>query len=91
MNRHRLPLGWGFSPNVAQQPTTRNHPTAHAIADALHPDMLRLSTTQLISDIRTVYGCGESTAVVAVGIARRRSELSPIAPACAHATTEPTP
>lgn len=49
----------------------RHYPTARRIAGYLSPDLLRLSSKTLASDVCACFGVCRSTAYCAIGIARR--------------------
>lgn len=50
---------------------TRHFPTAHRIAASLTPDLLALRTRTLVLVIRIKHACSQSTAMAAIGLARK--------------------
>lgn len=49
----------------------RHYPTARHIAACIGPELLRLSSKTLASDICACFRCSKSTAYAAIGFARR--------------------
>jgi hypothetical protein len=48
----------------------RSYPTAKRVAAAIPPDMLRLRTRIIVSDVRARFRCATATAMKAVSLAR---------------------